>query len=66
MAGEEMRFTVVGSYSGKTFAANVTLDEAAGWGLSYDIPRSELRDLPPEAELRSHEDSRGITIRRIA
>lgn len=59
-------FTVVGAFSGRVFAKGIGLDTAVGWGLANDIPRSALRDLPPQGELRSHEDARGIIIRRTS
>lgn len=66
MTDDDPRFTVQGAFSGKTFATDVKLETASGWGNSYDIAKSALRDLPPGSELRSHEDSRGIIIRRTS
>jgi hypothetical protein len=65
MAGEAT-FIVVGGATGKVFATDIGISGAAGWGDSYGMSFSGIEALAVGEDLRSHEASEGIIIRRVS
>jgi hypothetical protein len=59
-------FTVNGAATGKVHALCIDITEAAGWAKTWGGTRRDIDGLAVGGEWRSHEDARGITIRRVS